>query len=121
MSKIIKRLRGRPKGSTSDNPASEAFSVRVTPKDLTAFKRAAKKSKMKFSEWARETLKKACKMNTKLLTTVQAASYLTIKTNTLVQWRGISTGPSYIKLGTAVRYSKKDLDRWLSKQKVKVS
>ena len=120
MSTIKKRPRGRPK---LDNPASENLSrVRITPKDLATFKRAAKKSKMNFSEWVRETLKKACKVNTKLLTTSEAASYLSINTQTLKQWRSIgSPGPNYIKVGYSVRYSKKDLDRWLKKQKVKVS
>ena len=61
-------------------------------------------------------------MNTNLLTTVQAASYLTIKTQTLHQWRSIgSIGPSYIKLDRHIRYSKRDLDMWLRRQRVKVS
>jgi len=60
-------------------------------------------------------------MNTNLLTTPQAASYLSLVPQTLVQWRGISIGPSYIKLGSAVRYAKRDLDLWLSKNKVIVS
>jgi len=59
MSKIKKRLRGRPKGSTSDNPASETFKVRVTPKQLENYKRKAKIAKMKFSEWVRAVLDKA--------------------------------------------------------------
>jgi len=59
MSKIKKRLRGRPKGSVSDNPASATFRVRVTPKQLATYKRKARKAKLKFSEWARAVLDKA--------------------------------------------------------------
>jgi len=122
MSAIKKRPVGRPQGSVSANPASKVLPmIRITPKDLVAFKRTAKKSKMKFSEWVRETLKKACKVNTNLLTTTQAASYLILKPQTMAIWRGISIGPSYIKVGRAIRYSKRDLDMWLSKQKVRVS
>jgi len=60
-------------------------------------------------------------MNTNLLTTSQAASYLILKTQTLAQWRSISIGPNYIKVGHSVRYSKRDLDLWLRRQKVIVS
>ena len=61
MRKVKKLPRGRPKGSTIENPASEKLpTIRLTPKDLATFKHAAKKSKMNFSEWAREALKKAC-------------------------------------------------------------
>jgi len=60
-------------------------------------------------------------VNTNLLTTVQAASYLIVKPATLLKWRGIAIGPSYIKVGRAVRYSKRDLDLWLRRQKVIVS
>ncbi len=60
-------------------------------------------------------------MNTNLLTTSQAASYLTMKPQTLALWRSIAIGPDYIKIGHTVRYSKGDLDRWIRKQKVKVS
>ena len=60
MSKIKKRPRGRPRGSTIENPASEMLPrVRITPKQLTNYKRKAKKAKLKFSEWARTVLDKA--------------------------------------------------------------
>jgi len=60
-------------------------------------------------------------MNTNLLTTDQAASYLILTAQCLIQWRSIgSIGPDYIKVGFSVRYSKSDLDLWLSKQKVRV-
>ncbi len=59
MSTTKKRPMGRPK---SDNPASEIFPrVRITPKQLENYKRKAKKAKLKFSEWARAVLDKACK------------------------------------------------------------
>ena len=60
MSKIKKRPMGRPRGSTIDNPASKSLSgVRITPDQLTNYKRKAKKAKMKFSEWVRAVLDKA--------------------------------------------------------------
>jgi len=62
MSKIKKRLRGRPRGSTIDNPASKSLSgVRITPDQLTNYKRKAKITKISLSEWVRTILDKACK------------------------------------------------------------
>ncbi|MBZ5609130.1 MAG: helix-turn-helix domain-containing protein [Acidobacteriia bacterium] len=44
----------------------------------------------------------------------EAASILGLKPNTLRKWRVLGRGPRYRKLGRAVRYSKADLDAWLS-------
>lgn len=62
MDKQIKKIRGRPKGSTSDNPANKSLAgVRVTDKQLDAYKRAAEASGVNFSQWVRETLDKTTK------------------------------------------------------------
>jgi len=56
MSKEKKPL-GRPK---LDNPASKSLAgVRITPDQLTNYKRKAKKANQKFSEWVRAVLDKA--------------------------------------------------------------
>ena len=58
MSKEKKPL-GRPK---LDNPASKRLAgVRVTPDQLTTYKRTAKIAKISLSEWVRAVLDKACK------------------------------------------------------------
>ena len=40
-----------------------------------------------------------------LLTTAEAEALLKLKPNTLAMWRVIGKGPSYLKIGKAVRYS----------------
>mgnify|MGYP003954883587 CR=1 FL=1 len=40
----------------------------------------------------------------KLLTEDQVAEQLSITTNTLRKWRWLGKGPTFIKLGAAVRY-----------------
>ena len=45
----------------------------------------------------------------------QAAEYLGMKTNTLRQWRFMSTGPVYLKIGRSVRYRQADLDAFLER------
>jgi len=47
-----------------------------------------------------------------LLTEKQAARLLSISFRTLQAWRRIGTGPSFIKLGRAVRYRQQDLVEW---------
>ena len=48
-----------------------------------------------------------------LLDTRKAAEFLTIKKQTLDLWRSKGTGPSFLKLGRAVRYRQSDLERFL--------
>lgn len=50
-----------------------------------------------------------------LLTTKEAAQYLTIKAQTLEFWRCRGGGPQFIKIGRAVRYRKTDLDFFTEK------
>ena len=47
-----------------------------------------------------------------LLTTSEAEILLRLKPHTLRQWRVQGKGPSYIKSGRFVRYSKADLELW---------
>ena len=43
-------------------------------------------------------------------TTREAAVYLGLAVSTLNKWRCYGTGPKYLKLGRAVRYTKDELD-----------
>lgn len=52
------------------------------------------------------------------MTESQAAKYLAVSPATLRCWRVEKKGPTYRKNGRAVRYSKKDLDAWLERNKV---
>ena len=46
-------------------------------------------------------------------TTREAATYLGLAVSTLNKWRCYGTGPKYLKLGRAVRYTKEELDLFL--------
>ena len=48
-----------------------------------------------------------------VLTTKQAARYLSISTKWLANQRWQGTGPRFLKMGGAVRYRKADLDTYL--------
>ena len=47
-----------------------------------------------------------------MLTTKEAARYLGLAPATLNKWRVYGTGPTFIKLGRAVRYHRSDLDAY---------
>ncbi|WP_420435061.1 helix-turn-helix transcriptional regulator [Hyphobacterium sp.] len=47
------------------------------------------------------------------MTPRQAAAYLNLAVSSLAKWRVEGIGPSYIKLGSAVRYRRTDLDDWI--------
>jgi excisionase family DNA binding protein len=49
------------------------------------------------------------------LTTKQAAKLLALSVGTLEGWRSRGDGPAFVKIGTAIRYSRADLDAWLAK------
>lgn len=51
------------------------------------------------------------------LTTKQAAKLLALSVGTLEGWRSARKGPATIKVGTAIRYSRADLDAWLAKHR----
>ncbi len=48
------------------------------------------------------------------LTPDEAAAVLNVPAATLAQWRYRGQGPRYSKVGTVVRYSRRDLDAWLA-------
>ncbi|MFJ6261572.1 helix-turn-helix domain-containing protein [Rhodococcus erythropolis] len=57
-------------------------------------------------------------MRRKLLTVDQAAEHLSISAAALRNWRMKGHGPSYMKLGSAVRYDTEALDDWMDSQVV---
>ena len=46
--------------------------------------------------------------------TREAATYLDLTKSTLEAWRCRGSGPTFVKLGKAVRYRKQDLDEFLN-------
>ncbi len=52
-------------------------------------------------------------------TTREAASYLGLAVSTLNKWRCYGTGPKYLKLGRAIRYTKDELDIFLETRMVR--
>lgn len=53
-----------------------------------------------------------------LLTTEQAAEWLTVTPAALRAWRTRGGGPAWIKLGNLVRYDVADLRAWLTENRV---
>jgi len=51
-----------------------------------------------------------------LLTPVQAAAILQVKPNTLAKWRVAGDGPAFIHIGRAVRYSAREITRFIERQ-----
>ena len=50
-----------------------------------------------------------------LMTTCEAAEYLTLSSKTLTLWRKNQTGPAYVKMGPrSIRYRLEDLDEFVS-------
>lgn len=49
-----------------------------------------------------------------IFTTKEAAAYVRLGAPTLERFRITGDGPSYLKLGGAVRYRRDDLDAWLA-------
>jgi len=52
-------------------------------------------------------------MTPDIMTTAEAAEYVRLGKPTLERFRVTGEGPSFCKLGGAVRYRKSDLDAWL--------
>jgi excisionase family DNA binding protein len=48
------------------------------------------------------------------LTTKDAATYLSVSTGTLHNWRSAGTGPEYKAVGRLVRYHREALDAFMS-------
>lgn len=55
---------------------------------------------------------------TPLLDERAAAARLNCKPVTLRRWRRVGEGPAFIKVGTLVRYSAAELERWIAAQTV---
>ena len=51
-----------------------------------------------------------------LLTPIQAAAILQVKPNTLAKWRVTGEGPAFIHVGRAVRYSAREIARFIERQ-----
>jgi hypothetical protein len=51
-----------------------------------------------------------------LLTPMEAAAILKVKTNTLAKWRVTGEGPSFIHVGRSVRYSAREIARFIDRQ-----
>lgn len=52
-----------------------------------------------------------------LLDTTAAARYVGLAARTLIRWRVEGNGPTFLKLGGAVRYEMPELDRWINAQR----
>lgn len=56
---------------------------------------------------------------TGLMSTDDAATYLSAKPLTLVAWRHKKQGPTYVKIGGHVRYRQGDLDAYIAQNERK--
>jgi hypothetical protein len=52
-----------------------------------------------------------------LLTTRQAAIYLSLEPQTLEVWRGRGRGPSFVKIGSLVRYERQELQAFVERNR----
>lgn len=55
--------------------------------------------------------------NPTLLTESEAAQYLSLMPKTLARWRWAGQGPTFLKIGGAIRYQVEDLDLFLELSK----
>ena len=53
-----------------------------------------------------------------ILNEIEASEKLCVATQTLRNWRHLGKGPSYIKMGYAVRYSLSDLVQYIESKKI---
>jgi predicted site-specific integrase-resolvase len=51
-----------------------------------------------------------------LLTPVEAAEILKVRANTLAKWRVTGEGPAFVHVGRSVRYSARELTRFIDRQ-----
>lgn len=54
----------------------------------------------------------------RLFTTVEAAVYLNVKTQTLANWRHTRQNLNYIKIGRKVMYEQSELERCISEKRI---
>jgi hypothetical protein len=45
------------------------------------------------------------------------AAHLGVKPGTLAKWRVAGGGPPFLKIGSRIRYSRADLERWLDEHR----
>lgn len=57
-------------------------------------------------------------MKPEFFSTSQAADYLSASVPTLLSWRQKGVGPPYLRIERKVKYLKKDLDDWMTKNRV---
>ena len=57
-------------------------------------------------------------LRSEFLTTPQAADFLGLKKGTLEVWRSQGRGPTFVKLGRAIRYRLKDIEDFINSQTV---
>ncbi|MHB1287520.1 MAG: helix-turn-helix domain-containing protein [Leptospirales bacterium] len=53
-----------------------------------------------------------------LLNSEQAASFLGVRPQTLACWRLYGKGPSFAKIGRLVKYDKRKLEEWVTRNTV---
>jgi excisionase family DNA binding protein len=53
-----------------------------------------------------------------LLTTYETAAYLRVPRQTLASWRHKQVGPSYMRIGKHILYSKNDLVQWVAARRI---
>lgn len=59
------------------------------------------------------TLNPASRPRTEMLNEHQVAEFLNMSVASVRRWRLFRKGPKFVKIGSAVRYKKADLDAWL--------
>lgn len=57
-------------------------------------------------------------ITTERLNTEEAAKFLGLDPQTLINWRSLGRGPAFIRLGRAVRYSVSALEKFIAKNTV---
>lgn len=76
---------------------------------------------MNYTDYTRQvTVKPSQNIPSRLLTTKEAADYLSLSTTTLEKFRVYGGGPQFVRLGRAVRYRDADLATWIE-DRVRVS
>jgi hypothetical protein len=56
-----------------------------------------------------------------LLTEVDAGDLLKLSIRTLQAWRARAFGPTFVRVGRAIRYRRRDLDEWVRQSRVRTN
>jgi predicted DNA-binding transcriptional regulator AlpA len=54
----------------------------------------------------------------RLLTTDEAAAFLSLKRKTLENWRVVGGGPKFIRAGGRIAYDPRDIEAWVAARRV---